>query len=74
MRFLPFICALTLVVALVPGGGLAQPSRWDQIVHERQAMGLSKGLSEEFMARLLSAIHEESIAHQNRVMNQPPQS
>ncbi|MEI6970536.1 MAG: bifunctional 3-deoxy-7-phosphoheptulonate synthase/chorismate mutase type II [bacterium] len=48
---------------------ILQPSRWDQILHERQALGLSKGLSEEFMTRLLNAIHEESIAHQNLIMN-----
>lgn len=30
MRFLLFICVLALAVALVPGGGLASPSRLDQ--------------------------------------------
>lgn len=50
---------------------ILQPSRWDQIVHERQALGLSNGLSEEFMIRLLNAIHEESIGHQNKIMNEP---
>lgn len=50
---------------------ILQPTRWDQIVQERQALGLSQGLSEEFMTRLLNAIHEESIEHQNKIMNEP---
>lgn len=50
---------------------ILQPSRWDQVVHERQTQGLAQGLSDEFMARLMTAIHEESISHQDKVMNTP---
>jgi chorismate mutase len=50
---------------------ILQPSRWDQIVQERLAEGCAQGLSAEFMANLLDAIHEESISHQNRMMNPP---
>ena len=52
---------------------ILQTSRWDQIVHERLREGCSQGLSGEFMSELLKAIHEESIGHQNRVMNLPEQ-
>ena len=50
---------------------ILQPARWDQIVHERSAQGIAQGLGAEFMSRLLNAIHEESIEHQNAVMNKP---
>jgi chorismate mutase len=50
---------------------ILQPSRWDRTVHERQAQGEAQGLSPDFMRQLLRAIHEESISHQNRVMNSP---
>lgn len=48
---------------------ILQASRWDQVVHEREAQGVKQGLSSEFMREILSAIHEESIDHQNKVMN-----
>lgn len=50
---------------------ILQPSRWDRLVHERQAQGEAQGLSTDFMRQLLRAIHEESISHQNKVMNTP---
>ena len=34
--------------------------------------GIQKGLSAEFMQKLLNAIHQESIDHQARVMNFVP--
>jgi len=49
---------------------ILQSSRWDHIVRERRTLGLSKGLSEEFMMGLLNIIHEESIKQQNQVMNE----
>lgn len=50
---------------------ILQPSRWDHIVAERLKQGLSLGLSDDFMTRLLDSIHEESISHQDRIMNTP---
>lgn len=50
---------------------ILQPARWEQIVAERQGRGEALGLSAEFMTQLLRAIHEESISHQNKVMNPP---
>lgn len=48
---------------------ILQPARWEQIIADRQAHGVSLGLSADFMIRLLKAIHEESISHQNTIMN-----
>lgn len=50
---------------------ILQPSRWEQIAQELSSYGMTQGLSSEFMSKLLSAIHEESIEHQNIVMNKP---
>ena len=50
---------------------ILQPSRWDRLVQERQAQGEAQGLSADFMRQLLRAVHEESISHQNKVMNVP---
>ena len=48
---------------------ILQSSRWDRLVQERQTQGETQGLSPDFMRQLLRAIHEESISHQNKVMN-----
>lgn len=50
---------------------ILQPARWEQIIADRLAQGLALGLSADFMTRLLKAIHEESISHQNKIMNPP---
>lgn len=46
-----------------------QPSRWNEILESGIAKGKIKGLSEEFLTLILKAIHQESIHHQDRVMN-----
>jgi len=48
---------------------ILQPSRWGEILESATAKGKIKGLSEEFMAVMLKAIHQESINHQAKVMN-----
>ena len=48
---------------------ILQPSRWEHVVQDRETFGVSQGLSAEFMREILGAVHEESIAHQNKVMN-----
>lgn len=48
---------------------ILQPSRWNEILETATAKGQIKGLSEEFMAVFLKAIHQESINHQAKVMN-----
>lgn len=48
---------------------ILQPSRWNEILQKAIVKGKEKGLSEEFVALFLKAIHEESINHQEAVMN-----
>jgi len=46
-----------------------QPERWKCIRENAVKQGEKLGLSEEFIDKLLKAIHQESIQHQNRIMN-----
>lgn len=48
---------------------ILQTKRWDEILTKRHIQGLEKGLSEEFVTRIFEAIHQESINHQEKVMN-----
>jgi len=47
---------------------ILQSDRWDKMLNKRINTGLSKGLSEEFVSKVYSAIHVESINHQQKVM------
>lgn len=47
-----------------------QAERWNQIRKQSIEKGAKLGLSEEFIEKLLNAIHQESINHQNLIMNQ----
>ncbi len=46
---------------------ILQPVRWNEILESGIAKGEAKGLSEEFIAQFLKAIHQESINHQMEV-------
>ncbi len=46
-----------------------QSTRWNQILGAMILEGESKGLSEEFILKLFKAIHQESINHQEKVIN-----
>lgn len=46
-----------------------QSNRWNEVLRRMIAEGEGKGLSEEFILRLFQAIHQESIVHQEKVMN-----
>ena len=46
-----------------------QPERWKQILDNSVKLGDKLGLSEEFIDKLVRAIHQESILHQNQIMN-----
>lgn len=46
-----------------------QPERWKIIWENAIKQGEKLGLSEEFIDKLLKAIHQESIQHQNQIMN-----
>ena len=48
---------------------ILQATRWDSILNKRKAQGHSMGLSEEFVSTIFTAIHEESIDHQTKIMN-----
>jgi len=47
---------------------ILQTSRWNELLKKRINEGLSKGMSEGFIQKVYSAIHEESIQHQKTVM------
>ncbi len=46
-----------------------QSGRWNQLLTKRIQDGVSRGLSEDFVAKVFRAIHEESINHQMKIMN-----
>ena len=45
-----------------------QSNRWNAILGKMILEGESKGLSEEFVLRMFKAIHQESINHQEKIM------
>ena len=45
-----------------------QSTRWNQILGAMILEGESKGLSEEFILKMFKAIHQESINHQEKIM------
>ena len=49
---------------------ILQTRRWDTILNNRLRMGKLRGLGEDFIAKIFRAIHQESINHQNRIMNE----
>jgi chorismate mutase len=48
---------------------ILQTTRWDEIINKVIAKGLAKGLSPELIDTIFKAIHQESINHQMKVMN-----
>jgi chorismate mutase len=46
-----------------------QTKRWNEILGKMILEGEEKGLSEEFILRMFKAIHQESINHQEKVIN-----
>lgn len=46
-----------------------QNKRWNEILEKMVAEGEQRGLSEEFILKLFKAIHQESITHQEKVIN-----
>ncbi len=49
---------------------ILQTKRWDDMLKNRLQLGTRTGLSEEFIVRLFRSIHQESINHQTRIMNE----
>jgi chorismate mutase len=48
---------------------ILQNKRWQEILDKMIVEGNQKGLSEEFIIQLFKAIHQESIDHQERILN-----
>ncbi len=48
---------------------ILQTDRWNDIIEKTLAVGKTLGLSEIFLERFLKSVHQESINHQNDVMN-----
>lgn len=48
---------------------ILQVERWNQVLARMLKLGRETQLSEEFILRLYKAIHQESINHQNKVIN-----
>ena len=48
---------------------ILQTKRWDDLLKKRLTLGMRKGLSKEFILKVFQAIHQESINHQNAIMN-----
>jgi len=46
-----------------------QSKRWNEILGKMILEGQEKGLSEEFILRMFKPIHQESINHQERIIN-----
>jgi len=46
-----------------------QSKRWNEILGKMVLEGEEKGLSEEFILRMFKAIHQESINHQEKIIN-----
>lgn len=50
-----------------------QSRRWRQVLEKMNNEGLPQNLGEEFILKLFRAIHQESIMHQEKIIN-PPKS
>ncbi len=48
---------------------ILQSSRWEEVMQKVTLKAESRGLSKEFVSSLFKAVHQESINHQNRIMN-----
>jgi chorismate mutase len=46
-----------------------QNNRWNEIQEKMVAEGSKKGLSEDFIIKLFKGIHQESIEHQEKILN-----
>lgn len=46
-----------------------QNKRWNEVLNKMITDGTQKGLSEDFIIQFYKAIHQESIQHQEKVMN-----
>lgn len=47
---------------------IIQPARWDTLMDKVYARGDESGLSRDFVSRVFNAIHEASVAEQNKII------
>jgi chorismate mutase len=50
---------------------ILQTNRWNEIIQNRTIEAEKRGLSKDFITKVLQAIHQESINKQTEIMNQP---
>ena len=48
---------------------ILQSKRWNEILGKMILEGKDRGLSEEFVLKIFKAIHQESINHQEKILN-----
>ncbi|MGM9766094.1 MAG: chorismate mutase, partial [Candidatus Cryptobacteroides sp.] len=48
---------------------ILQTSRWDEVLSGMQDKAKAYGLSEEFIAKVFTAIHDESVQEQNKILS-----
>lgn len=48
---------------------ILQTRRWNEILGNMILEGNERGLSEEFVLKMFKAIHQESINHQEKIVN-----
>jgi len=49
---------------------ILQSQRWQEILNKMLAIGREKGLNDDFILHLFKAIHQESISHQVKIINE----
>ena len=49
---------------------ILQPARWNTILERNISLGVENGLSRDFVFKFLKAVHQESINHQVKIMNE----
>jgi chorismate mutase len=48
---------------------ILQTNRWDEIINDRAEKAAKKELTRQFVVEIMDAIHQESIRHQTKIMN-----
>jgi chorismate mutase len=48
---------------------ILQTNRWDEIINDRIKKAAKKELTDDFVKEMMEAIHQESIRHQTKIMN-----
>jgi chorismate mutase len=48
---------------------ILQTNRWDEIINDRADKAAQKELTRQFIVDMMEAIHQESIRHQTKIMN-----